>query len=78
MIVKVKDTRGGFIGPDSTKLEEFPSREVGDSYDSIELRTTEYKIPIREDWSSNGRLFIRQTDPLPMTILAVIPDVDIG
>lgn len=77
-IVKVKDSRGGFIGPDSGKLNELPSREVGDSYDSLDLRTTEYRVPLEEDWSSNGHLFIRQTDPLPITILAVVPDVDVG
>ena len=77
-IVKVKESRGGFIGPDAGKLNEFPSRVVGDSYDPLDLRTVEHRVSIEEDWSSNGKLFIRQTDPLPITILAVIPDVDVG
>lgn len=78
VIVKVLDSRGGFIGPDSTKLNELPSREVADSYDPLDLRTTEYRVTLEEDWSSNGRVFIRQSDPLPLTILAVVPDVDLG
>jgi hypothetical protein len=78
VIVKVKDSRGGYIGPDETKLNELPSRSVLDSYDPLALQKTEYRISLEEDWTSNGKVFIRQTDPLPMTILAVIPDVDVG
>jgi hypothetical protein len=78
VVVKVKDSRGGFIGPDENNLNEMPSREVGDSYDPLDLATTEYRVPVEEDWTDNGRIFYRQTDPLPVTILAVIPDVDIG
>jgi len=78
VIVKVKDSRGGYIGPDETMLNDLPSREVSDSYDPLALQTTEYRVSLEEDWTSNGKVFIRQTDPLPMTILAVIPDVDVG
>jgi len=77
-IIKVENSRGGYVGPDETRLNELPARSVHDSYDPLDLHTTEYRVSIEEHWSSNGKLFIRQTDPLPITILAVVPDVDVG
>lgn len=77
-IVKVQDSRGGYIGPDPTMLNKMPSREVDDSYDPLALETTEHRVSVEEDWTSNGKLFIRQSDPLPITILSVVPDVDVG
>lgn len=29
-------------------------------------------------WSSHGRVVIRQEDPLPLTVLAIVPEVDFG
>lgn len=28
---------------------------------------------IKSEWNSNGRVFMRQVDPLPSSILAVVP-----
>ena len=30
------------------------------------------------DWTRGGRLLLRQDQPLPCTVLAVIPEVEIG
>ena len=42
------------------------------------LLTGDKKIILKSDWNSNGRLFMRQQDPLPLTILAVVSDVRVG
>ena len=78
VIVKVENSRGGFIGPNSGNLEEFPSRKVSDDYDPLDLETTEYRIPLPDEWTSNGHVFIRQVDPLPITVLGIVPDTDVG
>jgi len=29
-------------------------------------------------WDQNGHIYIRQSDPYPMTILAITPQLDLG
>jgi hypothetical protein len=41
--------------------------------DPVDLRTGTIDVNIQSEWSSNGRIFIRQTDPLPLSVLAVAP-----
>ena len=38
------------------------------------LVTDKFTIPIPGEWNSNGRIFLRQVDPLPMAILSVSPN----
>ena len=39
------------------------------------LLTGDKEIRITSSWNKTGRMFLRQKDPLPMTILALIPDM---
>lgn len=77
----VEDSRGGWVGrsaPDETigfldGLTEIKIRSF-ENYDSpIDLVTGTMDVNIKPEWNSNGRIFIRQTDPVPMTVLAVVP-----
>ena len=36
------------------------------------------EILIDPSWNSNGRVFVRQTDPLPATVVAIIPRLEVG
>ncbi len=74
----VKDTRGFWIGPDNEDLTELKWRtdENMDQPTALFTGTKEQIIP--PTWKINGQLFIRQRDPIPMTILALVPDVFIG
>ena len=79
LIVKVEDSRGGVAGPNASQLvDEFPSREVADNFSVLTRKTTEHRVFLDPLWSSNGHVFIRQSDPLPLTILGIVPDVDVG
>ena len=40
--------------------------------------TGQVEIAINADWNDYGRILVRQTDPLPLTILGILPNVDIG
>lgn len=55
-------------------LEEAELRDVDDDYDVIGLKTGTFSATIEGHWNTDGRLFIRQPDPIPLTILAVIPE----
>ena len=69
--VRVENTRGIFIGPDSTRTVEM-KQGLND------LTTGDLSMSIRPTWNTNGRIYIKQPHPLPMTILSVIPDINVG
>ena len=68
-------SRGLFVGNNANNLTEWKQREFEKLGEPTQLRTGEETIGIEPDWTGNGRIFIRQKDPLPMTILAIVPDV---
>ena len=77
LTVMVEESRGVFAGKDKNHL--YPHKTGRDDYESpIELLTGQAEISISNDWQGKGRVFIRQADPLPLTVLAVIPEVTIG
>jgi len=72
-------SRGGFVGPkpptdDSTEgLIEFKVRNE-EGYDApVSLVTGSMEVTIDGEYNDNGRVFFRQTDPLPFTILSLQP-----
>lgn len=78
----VENTRGLWLGasaPSATAtdfldgLTEVKAR-LFEGYDApVDLSTGKMDVIIRAEWNSNGRIFLRQTDPIPATILAIIP-----
>lgn len=83
VMVYLDKTRGLFIGAKAPvddevdalqDLTELKLRSV-EGYDSaVDLFTGKDKVCIEPQWNSNGRIFMRQVDPLPVSILAVIPN----
>ncbi len=76
--LRFKDTRGILVGPNKDKLIEMKQREFEAMGEPTALITGDKKIIIKSEWNTNGRLFMRQRDPLPVTLLAVIPDYTVG
>ena len=75
--IRFKDTRGLLYGFDNSDLKELKQREFEDMGDPTEPLTGDADVIIPASWNSNGRIFMRQADPLPTTILAVIPELNI-
>lgn len=82
----VEDSRGGFVGgaaptdDDDDPLEglnEIKIRNEENYNDPVSLRTGNVDVKIESGWNSHGRVFIRQVDPLPLSVLAAIPVGDI-
>ena len=79
----VENSRGGWVGPKtqsnlSTDLLEIKPRRIEDGYDTLSLKSFEQEINIKPSWNQKGQIRIQQRDPLPLSILAIIPEVDIG
>jgi hypothetical protein len=74
------ESRGGFYGSsnDEEKLWEFKPRQDSDDYGPIQPFTGKATQVITDSWSGNGQITVVQKDPLPMTILALIPATEVG
>lgn len=78
----VEKSRGIWAGPkppsddDTDPLEDLYELKIrnDESYDEpVALQTGVVDINIKAEWSSGGRVFIRQVDPVPLAVLAVVP-----
>ena len=76
--LRVEESRGGKIGYDSDHLTEFKQRAYEPYGTATSLKTGDIKVTMPSTWATEGSIFFRQDDPLPMTLLAVIPEVSVG
>lgn len=76
--VQCEDTVGLFIGPDEDNLDPLAMRTDEYYTDPIAMQTDVFTAHPATTWNKTGRILIRQTDPLPATILAIFPQVEIG
>lgn len=75
VVLRCQDTKGFRVGPSVDKLT------VPNEWDKLaagELFSGDIEHRIKGDWNTEGSVFIRQSDPLPMTINAVIPFFELG
>jgi hypothetical protein len=72
------NSRGGWLGPDNENMVEIIQRGDEPLGTPIQLFTGDYTENIPTDLRVGGRIFYRQQDPLPVTILGVIPTVVVG
>lgn len=78
VLLRVKATRGLAVGSDAARLTEIKER-AEESYGAPTLlRTGDERVLIDPSWNSNGRVFVRQAWPLPATIVAVVPRLEVG
>lgn len=78
LVVITEESRGIFAGRNVDNLREFKQRSNENYGEPIRLLTGRAEVVIPTDWDEEGRIFIRQTDPLPLTILGVMPYVKAG
>ena len=76
--IRVKDTRGLFVGPNADNLEEYPSRSTELWGDPAATITDLLKIPISDDWARESGVTIQSEPGLPQTILSWAVETDIG
>lgn len=76
--IRVEKSRGMFIGSERERMTEWKQRAGEDWNEAISLYTGDVFHTIDADWSTVASIVIRQTDPLPMTILALMPETEVG
>ena len=77
--LRVDTTRGpSLVGPDYDHLIAYAQRTSEGYGEPTALVSNEIEIALDAAWSRSGQIVIRQTDPSPLTILALTLEVDFG
>ncbi|EPK2630895.1 hypothetical protein MEE47_000110 [Klebsiella aerogenes] len=74
----VNASRGIWASTPGGQWYEYPQREFEFYDDPVEYATGKVEVKLDSNWDKNGRIKIRQTDPLPLSVLAVIPRITVG
>ncbi len=78
MTARVDQTRGLKMGQTFDDLTEYKDRNLNTIGQPIELFTGDDRMIIGGGWTVEGQLCIQQDNPLPATILGVIPEISVG
>lgn len=78
VLVKVERSRALWAGPDADHMTEVKQRDAEPYGDPIGLLTGDMRVAVPPAWDRSGSLTLQQRDPLPLTVLAVVPEVDVG
>jgi hypothetical protein len=74
--IRFFETLGAMFGPSENELDTIYFRSTSDKMDQAPPRFTgDKEQPFPNGYDTEGRVFIRQEQPLPMTILAIMPRV---
>jgi len=78
LTVRVENTLGFWAGPDDTHMREAKFGLPALLGQPPEMVTGDRNITLSPHWGKTGQYIIQQRDPLPLTVLSLIPDVIIG
>lgn len=71
---RLYESIGVEVGPDLNNMERIPFRSSANAMDSgINVFTGDKEIEFRGNYETDGFIFVRQTQPLPLTILSLYP-----
>ena len=76
--IRVDRSRGIFAGPDFDHLTEYPQRTNEDYGDPTRDVSEEIEITLEPNWSTSGQVAIRDSDPVPISILSMAVEVTLG
>ena len=76
--VRVFQSSGLFVGPTADKLTEAKMRTDEPYGSPPSLRSDEISVNITPTWAQGGQIYIRQADPLPLTVVGVTIEAVVG
>lgn len=77
-LIRFYRTMGGKFGPTFDKMEPIEYRTPQDAMDTaVPLFTGEKTVHFPSEWAHNAQVCVVQDDPLPMTILAILPEIKV-
>lgn len=76
--LRVYRSSGIFAGPDSSNLVEAKQRTTEIYGTPPRLKSDEILLTISPQWNNSGQVFVRQADPLPLTLVSMTLEVALG
>jgi hypothetical protein len=76
--LRVFQSSGIFIGPDVNSLVEAKQRTTEPYGSPPSLKDAEIQVVLSPTWGQSGQIYIRQQDPLPLTLVGLTLEVSIG
>lgn len=76
--IRVFRSSGIFMGPNADNLVEAKQRTTEPYGSPPALKSEEIPIMLTPTWADSGQIYIRQTDPLPLTIVSLTLEVALG
>jgi len=76
--LRVFRSSGIFAGPDADNLIEAKQRSTEPYGTPPALKSDEILISITPQWNNSGQVFVRQADPLPLTVVSMTLEVALG
>lgn len=76
--LRVNRSSGIFAGPDTDSLTEVKQRTTEPYGSPPSLKSEEVSVVVSPSWSDSGQVVVRQSDPLPLTVVSMSMEVSIG
>lgn len=76
--LRVNQSSGIFVGPDSDNLVEFKQRTTEVYGTPPDLITDEVEVMLTPSWQQSGQVFVRQSDPLPLSVVGITLETSVG
>lgn len=76
--LRVFQSSGIFVGPDANNLVEAKQRTSEPYGSPPALKSDEILVMLTPTWAASGQVYIRQKDPLPLTIVGLTLEVSVG
>jgi len=76
--LRVYRSSGIFVGPSATELTEAKQRTTEIYGTPPALKSEEIQIALTPSWADSGQIFVRQSDPLPLTVVSMTAEVALG
>ena len=76
--LRVYKSSGIFVGPDPDNLVEYKQRTTELYGNPPALKSEEVLVVLTPSWGASGQVYVRQSDPLPLTLSGMTLEVSIG
>lgn len=76
--LRVWRSSGIFVGPDADQLTEAKQRKAEPYGSPPALKSEEISLMLTPSWADSGQVFVRQSDPLPLTVVSMTAEVALG
>jgi hypothetical protein len=76
--LRVYRSSGVFSGPSLDRLVQFKQRTTEPYGSPPMLKTDELELTLEPSWQQGGQIFVRQSDPLPLTLVSMTVEAALG